>query len=108
MVEIPFEEVSFKASFEGGEGRAVTESERKKIPDFDSREANGTTTMVFSFEKGEAKYVIIRRRAQRPRRDIKLSVLRQINQSSYIRARRETETQTQTDRDRETETEIET
>ena len=34
-----FEEVSFKVSFEGGEGRAVTESKRKRIPDLDSREA---------------------------------------------------------------------
>ena len=32
--KILFEKVSFKASFEGGEGRAVTESERKRIPDF--------------------------------------------------------------------------
>ena len=31
-----FEKVSFKASFEGGEGPAVTESERKRIPDLDS------------------------------------------------------------------------
>ena len=28
------EEESFKASFEGREGRAVTESERKRIPDW--------------------------------------------------------------------------
>ena len=41
-----------KASFEGGEGRAVTESERKRIPAVDSREAKGTTTMVFSLKKG--------------------------------------------------------
>ena len=33
LVKILFEEVSFKASFEGREGRAVTESERKRIPD---------------------------------------------------------------------------
>ena len=37
--KILFEKVSFKASFEGGEGRAVTESERKRIPDLDSTEA---------------------------------------------------------------------
>ena len=50
--QILFEEVSFKASFEGREGRAVTESKRKRIPDLDSREANGTTTLLFSFEEG--------------------------------------------------------
>ena len=32
--QILFKMVSFKASFEGREGRAVTESERKRIPDF--------------------------------------------------------------------------
>ena len=47
------EGVSFKASFEGGDGRVVTESERKRIPDLDSREAKGTTTMLFSFEEGD-------------------------------------------------------
>ena len=31
LVKILFEEVSFKAGFEGREGRAVTESERKRI-----------------------------------------------------------------------------
>ena len=39
LVKILFEEVSFKVSFEGGEGRAVTESKRKRIPDLDIREA---------------------------------------------------------------------
>ena len=48
------------------------ESERKRIPDLDSREAKGMTTMLFSFEEGDAKDSIIRRRAQRPRRDIDL------------------------------------
>ena len=65
-----FEEVSFKANFEGREGRAVTERKRKRIPDVESKEAKGTTTMLFSFEQGDAKYSIIRRRAQRPRRDV--------------------------------------
>ena len=32
LVKILFEEVRFKASFEGREGRTVTESERKRIP----------------------------------------------------------------------------
>ena len=30
----------------------MTESERKRIPDLDSREAKGTSTMLFSFEEG--------------------------------------------------------
>ena len=38
LVKILREEVSFKASFEGRKGRAVTESERKRIPDSCSRE----------------------------------------------------------------------
>ena len=38
LVKMLFEEVSFQASFEGGEGR-----KRKRIPDVDSREAKGTT-----------------------------------------------------------------
>ena len=46
---------NFKASCEGREGRAVTDSKRKRIPDLCSREAEGTTTMLFSFEGGDAK-----------------------------------------------------
>ena len=42
LVKILFEEVGFKASFEGREGRAVKESKRKRIPDTCSREAKGT------------------------------------------------------------------
>ena len=68
-----FEEVTFKASFEGREGsRAMTESERKRIPDLGSREAKGKTSMLFSFQGGDAKGSIIRRRAQRPGRDVDL------------------------------------
>ena len=67
-----FEEIRFKASFERRKRRAVTESERKRIPDLDSREAKGTTTILFYFEEGDAKESIIRRRAQRPRRAIHL------------------------------------
>ena len=77
-----FEEVSFKASLEGGEGRAVTESERKRIPDLDSREAKGTTTLLFSFEQGDAKGFMIRRRAQRPRKDIDLDKFSQLLRGS--------------------------
>ena len=47
-------------------------SEGKGIPDFaDSREAKSTTTM-FYFEERDTKGFIIRRRAQRPRRDVDL------------------------------------
>ena len=63
LVKILFEEESFKASFEGREGRAVTESEKKRISDLGSREAKGTTTMLFSFEDRDAKSSTIRRRA---------------------------------------------
>ena len=37
-----FKEVSLKVSFEGREGRAVMESERKSIPDLCIREAKAT------------------------------------------------------------------
>ena len=37
-----------------------------------SREAKGTTKMLFSFEGMDAKRSIIRRRAQRPRRNLAL------------------------------------
>ena len=56
----------------------MTESERKRIPDLDSREAKGTTTMLFSFEEEDAKDSIIRRRAQGPRRDIDLGSSSQV------------------------------
>ena len=48
LVKILFEVVSFEASFEGREGRAVTKSERKRIPDVCCKEAEGTITMLFS------------------------------------------------------------
>ena len=70
------------ASFEGREGRAVTESERKRFPDLGSREAKGTTTMLFSFEEGDAKGSIIQRRAQRPRRDVDLNKFSQVLRGS--------------------------
>ena len=50
----------------------MTESKRKRIPNLGSREAKGMTTMLFSFEGGDAKGSIIRRRVHRPRRDIVL------------------------------------
>ena len=50
----------------------MTESKRKRIPDMGSREAKGTTTMLFSFEEGDAKDSIMRRRAQGLRRKVNL------------------------------------
>ena len=48
LVKILFEEVRFKASFEGREGRAVTESERQRSADLGGREAElGTATVLF-------------------------------------------------------------
>ena len=41
LVKILFEEVRFKASFEGREGRAEAESEVKRILDSCNREAEG-------------------------------------------------------------------
>ena len=60
----------------------MTESKRKRIPDLDSREAKGTTTMLFSFEERGAKGSIIRRRAQRPRGDVDLDKFSQVLRSS--------------------------
>ena len=51
----------------------MTESERKRTTYLDSREAKGTTTMLFSFEGGDAKDSVVRRRAHRPRRDVDLN-----------------------------------
>ena len=56
----------------------MMESERKRIPDLDSREAKGTTTMLFSFEEGDAKCSIIQRRLQKPRRDVDLDKFSQV------------------------------
>ena len=58
----------------------MTESERKRIPHLCSREAKGTTTMLFSFEGGNAKSKVlsIRRRTQKPRRDIDLDKFAQV------------------------------
>ena len=78
LVNILLEQVSFKASVEGRERRAVAESERERIPDLGSREAKGTTTMLFSFEGGDAKSSIFRRRVQRPRRDVYLDKFSQV------------------------------
>ena len=46
QVKILFEEISLKVTFEGREGRAVTESERKKIPDLCSREAGDVKSSI--------------------------------------------------------------
>ena len=77
-----FEEVKCKARFEGRDGRAVAASERKIIPGLDSRETKGTTTMLFSIEEGDATCSVIRRRAQRHRRDVDLDKLSQVLRGS--------------------------
>ena len=67
----------------------MTESERKRIPDLGSREAKGTTTMLFSFEEGDVKGSVIGRRAQRPRRDVDLDRFSQAlrgSASNYLTA----------------------
>ena len=61
---------------------AMMESKGKRIPDLDSREAKGMTTMLFSFEEGDAKGSIIRRRVQRLRRDIDLDKFSQVLRGS--------------------------
>ena len=60
----------------------MTESKGKRIPDLDSREAKGMTTMLFSFEEGDAKGSVIRRREQRLRRDIDLDKFSQVLRGS--------------------------
>ena len=68
LVKILFEETRFKASSEGREGKTVTESERKKIPDLCSREAkrHGHHAVLLLFLEGrDAKGFIIRRIAQK-------------------------------------------
>ena len=69
-------------SFEDREERAETESERKRIPDLGSRKTKGTTTVLFSFEEGDVKGSVIRRRVQRPRRDVDLDKFSQVLRGS--------------------------
>ena len=59
LVRILFDEVHFNASFEGKERRAMTESERKRIPYLCSKEAESTTTVLFSFENRDTKSSLI-------------------------------------------------
>ena len=82
LFKILFEEVNFKASFEDREGRTATESKRKRIPDLGSREGKGMTTMLFSFEGGDAKSSTVRIRAQRPRRYVDLDKFSQVLKGS--------------------------
>ena len=69
-------------SFQDNEGRAATDSERKRIPDSCSREAKGTTTILFSFQGGDAESYVIRRRMQRPRTDIDMDAFSQVLRGS--------------------------
>ena len=54
------------------------DSKRERIPDLYSRKTEGLTTMLFSFEGGDAKCSITGRRAQRPRRNIDLDKVSQV------------------------------
>ena len=47
-----------------------------------SREARGPTTMLFTFEGGDAQSSIIRRRTKRPRRDVDLDKFSQVLRGS--------------------------
>ena len=60
----------------------MTESKRENIPGLYSRKTEGPTTMLFSFESGDAKGSIIRRRAQIPRRNIDLYKVGQVLRGS--------------------------
>ena len=67
LVKIQFEEVMFNIGFERsslGIGRALKVSEMKGIPDLCSRKAEDMTNKLFSFEGGDAKGSINRRRTQ--------------------------------------------
>ena len=60
----------------------MTESERERSPGLYSRKTEGPTTMLLSFEGGDAKGSIIGRRAQRPRRNIDLDMVSQVLRGS--------------------------
>ena len=82
LVQILFEEVSFKASFEGGEGKAVMERQQRDKYRFLQPRSKSMTTIVFSFEGGDVKSSIIQRRIQRLRRDKDLDKFGQVLRSS--------------------------
>ena len=58
------------------------DSKRERIPDLYSRKTEGPTTMLLSFEGGDAKGSIIGRRAQRPRKNIDLDKVSQVLRGS--------------------------
>ena len=60
----------------------MMDSKRERIPDLYSRKTEGLTTMLFSFEGGDAKCSITGRRAQRPRRNIDLDKVSQVLRDS--------------------------
>ena len=74
---------NFSANFEGRKGRAVTESERKRIPDSCSREAElrHDRHFLFLFKVGMRK-VVIRTRTRRPRKDIDMNKFSQVLRGS--------------------------
>ena len=60
----------------------MTGSKREGIRGLYSRKTEGPTTMLFSFKGGDAKGSIIRRIAQRPRRNIDLDKVSQVLRGS--------------------------
>ena len=85
LIKILHKKVSFKTSLESRERereRAMTNSERERILALYSREREGPTSMLFSSERGNGKSSLIRRRAQRPRRDISLEEVSKVLRGS--------------------------
>ena len=60
----------------------MTESKTKRIAGLYSRKTEGPTTMLLSFEGGDAKGSTIGRRAQRPRKNIDLDKVSQVLRGS--------------------------
>ena len=60
----------------------MTPSKRERIQGLQCRKTEGTSTMLFSFEGGDAKSSIIGRRMQRPRRNIELDMVNQVLRGS--------------------------
>ena len=74
--------MNFKTRFEGRE-RTVTKSDRKRNPSLYSRDKECRTTTLLSFEGGDAKRLVIRRRTQRAGRDIILEEVSQVLRGSF-------------------------
>ena len=60
----------------------MAQSEKKRIQTLCSREAEGTTAVLLSFEDGDVKSSFTRRRTHRPRRNIDLDKFSQVLRGS--------------------------